>query len=387
MKRRFKNKMTFFLIVVLLIVFGFVGFCDVLIEGMKPDLFDPLEISLNVRQPDLFQITDDFIVSKQSLVQINEVDDGYDIVSHQDLSVEQELVLNMAIENYHQQVYESQFDQDLLAQYLNPNITLTLEKENTSRNHDLLFVFITTIYFMMIGFAALIAQEIVAEKTTNILELIGISISLKTHYYSKIIIGWLSVFLQVLVGLILASFVVVIRYLFDNGKGLISFLKKLQLIQIEQTSISELLEYVSNHQEMIVLLLISCVFLFVGILFIQMTLVLLTTKVQTIEEAGSIQSPFYIVLLVMYYVCMFLNNEASMTKGMGKLFSYVPVLSMIFMPSRILIYSPSNFEVIMSLVLSLVALAVLIKWGEKRYVSSVLDFSRISQSPVYKGHQ
>ena len=111
MKRRFKNKMTFFLIVVLLIVFGFVGFCDVLIQGMKPDLFDPLEISLNVRQPDLFQITDDFIVSKQSLVQINEVDDGYEIVSHQDLSVEQELVLNMAIENYHQQVYESQFDQ------------------------------------------------------------------------------------------------------------------------------------------------------------------------------------------------------------------------------------------------------------------------------------
>ena len=105
-----------------------------------------------------------------------------------------------------------------------------------------------------------------------------------------------------------------------------------------------------------------------------MTLVLLTTSVQTIEEAGSIQSPFYIVLLVLYYVCMFLNNPESMTNGLGYLFSFVPVLSMIFMPSRLLIYAPGTLEVIVSFVCSLMALIVLIKWGEKRYVETVLDF-------------
>ena len=92
------------------------------------------------------------------------------------------------------------------------------------------------------------------------------------------------------------------------------------------------------------------------------------------EEAGSIQSPFYIVLLVLYYVCMFLNNPESMTKGLGYLFSFVPVLSMIFMPSRLLIYAPGTLEVIVSFVCSLMALIVLIKWGEKRYVETVLDF-------------
>ena len=75
---------------------------------------------------------------------------------------------------------------------------------------------------------------------------------------------------------------------------------------IEQESISEMVKMIFDNQEMIQLLLLSLVFLFIGILFIQMTLVLLTTSVQTIEEAGSIQSPFYIVLLVLYMCVCFL---------------------------------------------------------------------------------
>lgn len=388
LSRRFKNKMTFFLIIVLLIICLFIGFCDILIEGMKPDLFDPLKIALNVRNTELFELGEDLVIKEKAQIQISEKDDGYEILTQHELALEEELVLFTAIETYHRNIKSHELNEEVLIlvnEMSYPRIDVTVESENTNRDHDMLFVFITGIYFMMIGFAALIAQEIVAEKTTNILELIGISISLKTHYYSKIVIGWLSVLLQIVMGLCLAGIVVVVRFLYDDGKGLIAFFKKLNLMTIEQESISEMVKMIFDNQEMIQLLLLSLVFLFIGILFIQMTLVLLTTSVQTIEEAGSIQSPFYIVLLVLYYVCMFLNNPESMTKGLGYLFSFVPVLSMIFMPSRLLIYAPGTLEVIVSFVCSLMALIVLIKWGEKRYVETVLDFSKNSQSPLPRG--
>ena len=61
-------------------------------------------------------------------------------------------------------------------------------------------------------------------------------------------------------GLCLAGIVVVVRFLYDDGKGLIAFFKKLNLMTIEQESISEMVKMIFDNQEMIQLLLLSLVF-------------------------------------------------------------------------------------------------------------------------------
>lgn len=390
LKRRFKNKMTMILVLILSVIFLLVGFSDKIVTFFVPDIMEPLKVEAQLFYEELLVESDSIEIVENHEVKIVEINDGFKIYSPQEISLDQRVIIDEFIHDYHLNVVLLSASEESLetVERINTiNIETIIENENQQNNHEFLFVFITSIYFMMIGFAALIAQEIVGEKTTNILELIGIAIGLKTHYYSKIIIGWLAVFVQIMMGIILAGAVVLIRYLFDDGKGLLVFMNELNLIQMEFTSISEIVKYVLNHQEIVGLLLVSLGFLFMGILFIQMILVLLTTRVHTLEEAASIQSPFYIVLLIMYYVAMFLNNPDSMSGGLGYFLSFVPVTNMIFMPSRILIYNPSTFEILLSFILTLGSLVWLIKWGEKRYVETLLDFSSISQSPLFKGYK
>ena len=118
---------------------------------------------------------------------------------------------------------------------------------------------ITMIYFMMIGFAGMLAQEVVAEKTSNILEMIGTSVSLKTHYYSKIIIGWLSILGQfIFVGSVFVG-VLLLRVLFDNGRGLLQLLAKYNFIDARYTIITSMIkQFLSNTSSITDLLILNC---------------------------------------------------------------------------------------------------------------------------------
>ncbi|MEG0736354.1 MAG: ABC transporter permease, partial [Longicatena sp.] len=86
--------------------------------------------------------------------------------------------------------------------YIAPVILKNEVKEKNKGSDDqqsnLIFMVITGIYFMMISFATTVANEVVYEKATKTLELILTSVSAKVHFISKMIVGWLVVFVQCL---------------------------------------------------------------------------------------------------------------------------------------------------------------------------------------------
>lgn len=379
LKRRFKNKMTLMLVIILSVVMLFAGFSDLFVEALMPELFDPIKVKVNLDLPKLFESNNKIEIDESATTEIVLTNNVYEIRTRYPLNLDDEIIIHQAINHYHmnkQLLHSTIEEMNVIEQFQDIQIETIITDETSQSDHGILFVLITAIYFMMIGFAAMIAQEIVGEKTTKVLEVIAMAVGLKVHYYSKIVIGWLSVLLQVLMSGVIIAVVMGMRYLYDDGVGLLAFLNKANVISIDQKTFTELVKLAFDNKDLLGLLLISLAFLFIGILFIQMILVVLTIHVQTLEEAGSIQSPFYIVLLILYYVCMFLNNPDSMTKGFGLILSFIPVASMIFMPSRILMYSPSNMAIVVSLIVSLISLIILIRWGEKRYVSSVLDYTK-----------
>lgn len=367
------------LVIILSVVMLFAGFSDLFVEALMPELFDPIKVKVNLDLPKLFESNNKIEIDESATTEIVLTNNVYEIRTRYPLNLDDEIIIHQAINHYHmnkQLLHSTIEEMNVIEQFQDIQIETIITDETSQSDHGILFVLITAIYFMMIGFAAMIAQEIVGEKTTKVLEVIAMAVGLKVHYYSKIVIGWLSVLLQVLMSGVIIAIVMSMRYLYDDGVGLLAFLNKANVISIDQKTFTELVKLAFDNKDLLGLLLISLAFLFIGILFIQMILVVLTIHVQTLEEAGSIQSPFYIVLLILYYVCMFLNNPDSMTKGFGLILSFIPVASMIFMPSRILMYSPSNMAIVVSLIVSLISLIILIRWGEKRYVSSVLDYTK-----------
>ena len=376
LKRRFLNKTNKVLFILLICLFSFGFFFDVIL-----DFFVSEDAQLAIRLENIDEVSfinnsNEIIVNDDSKIIVSKNEVGFNIKSESILSDSDKIKIETLIYPYYQSSLDTHV-QEVLENYRHPEIVYeTVKQENYQQKHDNLFVVITMIYFMMIGFAGMLAQEVVAEKTSNILEMIGTSVSLKTHYYSKIIIGWLSIMGQfVFVGSV-GIMVAFLRVIYDNGTGLLSLLNEHGFLDNEARTITQLIRMFLNKGSSLGDLLISLIFLFIGILIVQLILVVISTKVTSVEEAGALQNPFYIGLLFMYYGAMILNNPSSMSHGWGFVLSFVPVFSMIFMPVRIMIYPVPSFQMLFSLVLNLIVLGFVIKSGEEIYVRNVLNFSR-----------
>jgi ABC-2 type transport system permease protein len=118
---------------------------------------------------------------------------------------------------------------------------------------------------------------------------------------------------------------------------------------------------------------LSLMFLIVGLLIIQVLILVLSARVKTIEEAGSIQGPFYLGLLVLYYGSLMLNTPDQLTQGWGRVLSFVPVSSMLVMGMRILNVEVSLTEIAFSLLMSILALLVIMAVGLRWYQKGLVN--------------
>lgn len=375
-KRRFLNKTMKMLIVLLTILFLFGFFLDKVV-----DFFSDSErvLSIQIENMDeeqlLLNAPIELVIDDSSDVLIIQENQRFKVSSQNQLNDLEMIEIESVLYPYYFQSLDPSI-QMTLEQYRHPVIEYeSINQDNLQQKHDNLFMVITAIYFMMLGFAGMLASEVVAEKTSNILEMIGTSVSLKTHYYSKIIIGWLSILLQfTMIGTIFMVGLVS-RYLYDNGQGLISFLTKHGLMSTEHQTFGMLIKLFLSNTQSIIDLLLALIFLFIGILIVQLLLVVISTRVNTIEEAGSLQNPFYMGLLFLYYGALILNNPISMSEGWGYVFSFVPIFSMIFMPCRLMLLNVPLLEIVSALIINGSFLVLVILRGQDIYVRQVLNYS------------
>lgn len=250
-----------------------------------------------------------------------------------------------------------------------------VEDEITSSNGALSFLVITSIYFFLLSFSTMIANEIVYEKATKTLELILTSVSARTHLHAKILTGWL--YMGVQLGFACSSIALwfLIRNSYDQGVGFCKFVNSIQVIPYLFIDFPSILSMLNEHLSMLPLFLVGLGILFSGMLLIQLILVFLSSFVTSLEEASSLQAPFYFVLVSIYYITMFLNDPYSLTYGAGYYLSFVPVFSMLLMPCRLLVSSVSLLELSLSLFFSLASFLWIYQYGVKLYQIGVLDYA------------
>ena len=225
---------------------------------------------------------------------------------------------------------------------------------------------------MMLAYSTIVANEVVVEKATNVIELICTAVDIKIHYYSKIIIGSMTVFIQLLA--IIPSFLIIafVRYSYDKGKGLFEILHRFNILDTKYESIHKFIEQLNIDSKTIGMFFLALLFLFVGLMVIQVMAVLISCRVESVEEAGALQGPFYLVLLLVYYVSIFFKASKQLSHGWGYGFSFLPLFSMLLMPMKIFNQMASIQEVLLSLLLSISTLALLIYIGEKYYRRNIL---------------
>lgn len=365
LRRRFLNKTTIVLYVIILILLGLLAFSDYLIHFLVPDFYASNKIDLVNIDGDLFlrDVREEFELSSDADLRIALEDGVFLVSSKQTLSVGERAYIEVLLQNY-----------ENIKNPVARKAVIFEAKEDFVVNDDGFYIVITSLYFMVLSFASLGSSEVVMEKTTHILQSIAVIVGIRKHYFSKIILGWGMVLLQSTYILSLASLLLILRYFYDRGAGLLDLAYRLSLTSERFNNFTDFLESLNLNGALLYRYGLALVFLFMGVGLMQVIMISISSRVNSIEEAGSLQGPLYVFFLVIYYLAILLNTPEHMNGGWGTYLSFVPFASMLLMPIRLLKYSVSATELLLAFSASLLLLIFLYTWGYRFYKRSIFEY-------------
>lgn len=379
--RRFKNKVTLVLHILMISVLSCVVFMDKIIEVLFVDANEKTVVFYDKKYKNIYsEVDDQFFDLKEGKEEegINIFfEDNWVIESTYNLdpvtSINLQSMMNSAISN----AWFSTISEEsayTIVNNISPEITeRTTNKSPVGRDKMNMSMFlITGIYFAMLSFSTMIANEVVYEKTSRVLEIILTSVSTSTHYFSKMIVAWMTVMVQMFAVVTEIVIIVGLRNLYDEGSGILKILSQYNFLEVEATTFKGLITALGIDSKLVMILSVSLIYMLLGIVIVQMIMVTLSSFIKSIEESGAIQAPVYIVFLIVYYIALALNTPAKLNDGIGYYLSLSPIVSMLFMPMRLLLVEVTVYEIMLGIILNVCTLIIFSYYGSKLYHYGIL---------------
>ena len=218
-------------------------------------------------------------------------------------------------------------------------------------------------YFIVLLYSSITAQEVASEKGSRIMEVILSSTTASKHFYGKI--TGISLVILTQVGVYLVS-------------GLLGyfFVKDMDMVQsfFKEIPARELLKGLLGY---------NLLYLLFGVLIYTILAAFLGSLVSKAEDSAKAAAPITYLTIIgfMGSITVGMNNPQSI---IIKVMSFVPFLSSFGMPVRIANNDVTNMEVVISLVVLVISIAFLLRLSAKAYKSTVLIYSDKSMMNVFK---
>ncbi len=366
----------------LLVLIGF-SYIDIGINYFIPNAFDKVEIQVSNDElrNELQQILPDFKLvnslenpNKGIIYKL----DTNELIFQQNEQLLVTIAFQQALDMlWEAKVYEEQaIDLELISTLENaPALNVEVVNPTNDEQGALSFILLTSIYFLILSFSTGIANEVIYEKATKTLELILTSVNARIHLISKLLVGWLCAIIQTILLFSYALIAIMLRNNYDQGEGLFKVFNDLNLLKIELFNFNDLFEYLSLLTDNLLALSLAIGILCIGMLTIQLILVVVSSFVSSLEEASTLQAPFYLILLGLYYLSLIGNNPYTLTYGWGRILSLLPIFSILFLPARLFINNISLIEIIISFSLASICFIILYNYLQPLYKIGVLDYS------------
>ena len=269
--------------------------------------------------------------------------------------------INLTEEEYKKLTQTVELEREIL------DSKITSEAENVEMIMTTVFPILILPFFMLTVFLVqFIGNEINDEKSTRSMEIIISNVSSKMHFLSKIISNNLFIILQVVLMLIYGAIGLLLRKLI-GGDTIIN-----GVTAEVGAAIKMLSEGILNNK--FILILIFTIILMI-LTFIAYSLVagIIASMTTNNEDYQQMQIPIVVVLLLGYY----LSIMAGMFKGslFIKVLSFIPFISAILSPSLLVMGQIGLIEVIISVVLMLLTIYILVKYGLRIYKVGILNYS------------
>ena len=220
-------------------------------------------------------------------------------------------------------------------------------------------------FFMLITLVVqMVGAEINEEKSTRSMEIIISNVPAKVHFFSKILAANLFVIIQcALLGLYS-----IIGMLLRGGKSLDS-IQNIDVIS-NVTSGMDITGMINNLVGYIPLVLILMAVTLLGYSLLAGILASMTTNMEDFQQ---LQTPIFVVSLVGFYLAIM--NTMFDGAIFIRVLSYVPFISAILSPALLVTGVIGFKDIILSILLMVVVIYLLLKYGLKIYKEGILNYS------------
>ena len=240
--------------------------------------------------------------------------------------------------------------------------------EEENMNTVMSIVFPTLIFpfcMLIILLVQLIGGEINEEKTTRSMEVIISNVPAKVHFFSKLLSNNLFIIMQAILMFSYGALGLFIRN--TMGVGINSDISNEinnALTSLSNSGIIDKLYYIIPITIILMILSFVAYSLIAGIL---------ASMTVNTEDFQHIQTPIMIICFISYY----LSIMAGMFNGsiFIKILSYIPLISCLLSPALLVIGQIGIIDVLISLLLLVLLIFILSKYGLKIYKIGILNYS------------
>lgn len=212
---------------------------------------------------------------------------------------------------------------------------------------DMNTVILSAVFYLILTYSNMIANELIYEKACHTLELIIGITGAARHLFSKIVTAYLSLLIQALFVTVSTVIWIFIRYAEDRLKGLIMYLNK----SAEGFSLN-----IPTGKILMALIIIVS-----GLLLLQIIMLIITSCLSDSEEAAAFQNIYYILLIAVYYFFVLKGENGLISGIMSEILSFMPVISMLIMPVRLLSGTAGVIDGFLSLSITVIVTVITIE--------------------------
>lgn len=227
-------------------------------------------------------------------------------------------------------------------------------------------IVILPVFLLVTYLVQMIGSEINEEKSTKSMEIIISNVSPEVHFLSKLISSNTFVLFQGLLMIIYSLFGGLLRLILSGGNVLSSNNEVLS----EITDTISRLDILNKLSNAIPLTLILIIVTFIAYSLLSGILASMTTNMEDFQQ---LQTPIMVISLLGFYLSM----ASSMFDGSVfiRIMSYLPFISLFLSPALFLVGQITLVDVSISVLVMVVLIFLLYKYGLKIYKVGILNYS------------
>lgn len=215
------------------------------------------------------------------------------------------------------------------------------------------FILLMFMYFMLIMYSNILVIDIATEKGSKMIEFIFSSVSAKDYFAGKILGNFFAIIVHSILYIILG----IISYFIAKSKGLLEMIKI--NISIDRDG----------------LLIIGGIFILIilSLLSYMIIAAMLGSLASKQEDASKVATPLMVTIIGAFMIAMIFMNRP--TNLFVKIASYVPYISVFFMPLRLIKGNAGIMEGGISIIILIASLYISYILASRVYKKHILNYS------------